>query len=185
MVNSSLLKLGTAILLAASQATGTVVPLQTQDCFATETPAQFCYTAKNGATPQDVDLADISFVASYLRSYGRQTRLGRLFTMNSVDTQNCAEWTLYTHGSVMATAKHIDPSLNSSVLFEDIANTIDGGEKATDAQKAKALLGCGTDGGAVGVIVNSTAAAYHTTAYTTGNFSTSGLIVKIVWSGAS
>lgn len=116
-----------------------------------ESPAKLCYNGP-GNTPQDVIVDDIQFVASYLRSYGAQTRAGRQFAMTAATAPNCAEWSLYTHGTVLATARHINSTANSSVLFADIANTIDGGVGATDAQKAASLLGCGTDGGSVGVV---------------------------------
>ncbi|KAK3393925.1 hypothetical protein B0H63DRAFT_459524 [Podospora didyma] len=39
------------------------------------------------------------------------------------------QWSLYKQGSAqaMAMAKHLGSKADSSVLFEDIANTIDGG----------------------------------------------------------
>ncbi|PVH68153.1 hypothetical protein DL98DRAFT_441869, partial [Cadophora sp. DSE1049] len=123
------------------------------------------------------------FVASYLRAYGAQTRAGRQFTITAATAPDCAEWSLYSHGTVLATARHINSTANSSVLFADIANTINGGVGATDAQKAASLLGCGTDGGSLGVVYNASNAQYNTAAYLTNSYTPTGLIVKIVWSG--
>ncbi|KAH6711709.1 hypothetical protein BKA61DRAFT_634129 [Leptodontidium sp. MPI-SDFR-AT-0119] len=153
-----------------------------------ESPTKLCYNAP-GSTPQDVDIEDIQFVASYLRSYGAQTRAGRQFVMTAATAPDCAEycaeWSLYSHGTVLATARHINSTANSSVLFADIANTIDGGVGATDAQKADALIGCGTDGGSLGVVYNASNAQYNTAAYLANGYTPSGLIVKIVWSGVA
>ncbi|KIH93808.1 hypothetical protein SPBR_06299 [Sporothrix brasiliensis 5110] len=76
--------------------------------------------------------------------------------MNVADTPACGEWGLYTHNTVQITAKHIDMTHNSTVLYEDIDNTLDGGVDATADQAAAALFGCGTDGGSRGVVVNTT-----------------------------
>lgn len=43
----------------------------------------------------------------------------------------------------------------ASVTFDDIANTIDGGANSTLEQKAAALHSCDTNGGQVGVEVNT------------------------------
>ncbi|KAK1833689.1 hypothetical protein QBC39DRAFT_380545 [Podospora conica] len=79
---------------------------------------------------------------------------------------------LYIFSKECATATH-----------EDIATTIDGGEKATDEQKAKAIISCGIDGGTLAVQVNATHPVYKSAAYIEGGYSTKGLLVKItkVW----
>ena len=90
-----------------------------------ETSALRCCTTPNN-THQDLDVADITFSAAYLRAYGRQTRAGRLFTMRTDTGFNCEEWVLYAHNSVSTNAKHLITNTNSSVLFENIASTING-----------------------------------------------------------
>jgi hypothetical protein len=53
---------------------------------------------------------------------------------------------LNTTGTVMILGKHIDPKLDSTILVEDIENTIDGGDLATNRSAAKiklSLTGCG------------------------------------------
>ena len=99
--------------------------------------------------------------------------------------QSSQEWSLYNHGTVLATARHIDRTANSSALFADIANTIDGGVNATDAQKAAALIGCGTAGGSLGVLYNASNPQYNTAAYIANSYTPSGLLIKIVWSAPS
>lgn len=184
MFHTALVTLSAAVFAAASiSAASLPVPRNANICYSGETAALTCYEDPNG-TPQNVAVADVTFVAGYLRSYGRQTKAGRLFTMTAADAADCAEWTLYSHGSAMATAKHIDSSLNSSVLFEDIATTIDGGVGANATQKAGAIIGCLASGGTLGVQVNATNAAYTASAYTGAGYVTGGIMIKIVSSGA-
>lgn len=151
-------------------------------CYATETPSQLCYTAPDNI-PQDVLVEDVQFIASYLRSYGAQIRTGRLFNMAAADAPDCGEWLVYAHGTAQAFAKHINNTVNSSVLFADIATTIDGGVGASEAQIAASLLGCGTDGGSLGVLVNTANPTYSGSTYPAG-YVTDGIIIKIVASGA-
>jgi hypothetical protein len=114
-------------------------------------------------------------VASYLRSYGLQTRAGRLLTMGPAKVGTCDEWTLYQRGTVLATAKHLDNTANSAVLLEDIATTIDGGDYGTDEGKAKAIVGCFADGGSLGVLVNSTHPAYKSATYVSNGYTPKGI----------
>ena len=58
--------------------------------------------------------------------------------MNVADTPDCGEWSVYARGSVLITAKHLSQTINSSVLFEDIATTIDGGVNASAEMQATA-----------------------------------------------
>lgn len=148
-------------------------------CEDNEAPELFCYT-DGDSVPQDVDVADVKYVAAYLRSYGQQTRAGRQFVMKGADTPNCEEWGLYTRGSVLALAKHIVPGVDSSVLFTDIANTIDGGP-----DKIKALVDCAEAGGSFGVAFNASNPQYNTATYRANKYTPNGILVKIVSSGAS
>lgn len=148
-------------------------------CYDNETPALHCYNG-DGDIPQDVTVDDVIYIGKYLRAYGRQTRQGRLFTMTAQDAPDCAEWTLYARNTSLALAKHIDSSKNSSVLFEDIATTIDGGATATAADKQKAIIGCLSSGGSLGVLVNSANPAYSSATYTAAGYTPDGILVKIV-----
>jgi hypothetical protein len=101
--------------------------------------------------------------------------------MPSIGDFDCEEWSLLDEGTVLMLAKHNEPRVDSKVLWEDIANAIDGGEGATDAQKQKSLLGgCGTYGGQLGVKVNTTNPAYATDDFKSGNVTNKGILIKIV-----
>jgi hypothetical protein len=175
--------LGSAVAAPAGGAAPGSSDLQSaRTCYATETSAKLCYTAPDNI-PQDVDVADVKFIADYLRAYGAQIRTGRLFNMAAADTPDCGEWLLYAYGTAQAFAKHINSTVNTSVLFADIATTIDGGAGADETQVAGSLLGCGTDGGSLGVQVNTANPTYTGSTYPKG-YVTNGILVKIVASGA-
>lgn len=176
-----LVLLGSSVLAAPGVALVQHEALAPRACFATETPARLCYTAPKN-DPQDVLLDDVKFIASYLRSYGAQTRAGRLFNMAAADAPDCGEWVVYSHGTAQAFAKHINNTANSSVMFADIATTIDGGPNATPAQLATSLIGCGTDGGSLGVLVNATHPTYKGSTFPAG-YTTGGIVIKIVSTG--
>ncbi|OJD19063.1 hypothetical protein AJ78_00935 [Emergomyces pasteurianus Ep9510] len=141
-----------------------------------ETQKLHCYSGGSDI-PQDVKVEDVQFIANYLRAYGRETRIGRLFTMKASDAPDCGEWSLYVRGTAAAYAKKIDLTYDSSILFSDIANTIDGNKNAT----ADSLLKCKTDGGSFGAQIADVAApAYKTKEYIDGGFKPSGILIKIV-----
>ncbi|KAL2872836.1 uncharacterized protein BJX67DRAFT_376620 [Aspergillus lucknowensis] len=155
--------------------------LAPRTCYETETPDLLCYTAPDNI-PQDVLVEDVQFIAAYLRSYGAQIRTGRLLNMAAADAPDCGEWLLYGHGTAQAFAKHLNNTIDSSVLFADIATTIDGGADADESQQAAALVGCGTDGGSLGVLVNAANPTYSGETYPAG-YTTEGILIKIVASG--
>lgn len=99
--------------------------------------------------------------------------------MAAADEPDCGEWTIYARNSAVAIAKHIDNSVNSSVLFAGIATTIDGSAKATPERQAAALIGCGTNCGSLGALVNASNLAYTASTYPAG-YKPSGVMVKIV-----
>ncbi|RCI07761.1 hypothetical protein L249_5748 [Ophiocordyceps polyrhachis-furcata BCC 54312] len=78
--------------------------------------------------------------------------------------------------SVLVLTKQINPRIVSSVLYEDIANTIDGGDGAS----ADSLLACGSNGGQLGVKVNKKNSAYKTADFREKRLRNSGIIVKLV-----
>lgn len=85
-----------------------------------------------------------------------------VFNMKAAAAPDCGEWPLYTRGTVAAYAKHIDNTVDLSVLFEDIASTIDGG---TGTVKSAAIIDCLTQGGSLAVQYNLTHPAYSTATY--------------------
>ena len=177
---SLLVKLGPLALLlgGALAAPNSIMP---RVCYETETPDKLCYEEPDGI-PQDVLVEDVQFIADYLRAYGGQIRTGRLFSMAAEDAPDCGEWQLYSHGTAQAIAKHLDNTVNSTVLFADIATTIDGGPNADEAQQAASLIGCGTNGGSLGVLVDADNPAYSGSTYPEGDV-TSGILIKIVATG--
>lgn len=175
MFSSRLITLIAATLLAGRVAA---------QCDSTEGPNLLCYTAPLNV-PQNVSVADVQYVAEYLRDYGAETLAGRQFTMTAADAPDCAEWTLFSYGTVLATAKHLNTSLNSSVLYSDIANTIDGGADATLIEEVNSIIGCDTTGGSSGVVYNATNPQYLTAAYLADDYTPAGILIKIVSSGVT
>lgn len=95
----------------------------------------------------------------------------------------CAEWTLYEAGTVLVLAKHIDPKIKTAVLFEHIANTIDGGESGPPASSTDYVLSCETNGGSLGVKVDTTRPKYSTAKYLASGAKISSISIKIVRAG--
>ncbi|KAI0509521.1 hypothetical protein F5B22DRAFT_648947 [Xylaria bambusicola] len=149
-----------------------------------ETADLVCY-GKNGGTPQNINPDDIAWAAQYLRNIAQVNNgtAGAFWTMPP--SNDCEEWQLpLAFGeTVLSLAKHISPRINSSVLFEDMANTIDGGANPTPTSFANSLLGaCGGDGGMVGVYVNASNPAYLTPQYISSGAMPGGIVIKIVHS---
>ncbi|KAG5913499.1 hypothetical protein E4U42_001114 [Claviceps africana] len=146
-----------------------------------ETTDRICYGVDGGES-QRLLADDVRYVADYLRHVGRSNEgAAQFWTMPS--GPDCAEWTLPIPGagSVLALAKHIDPKVNSSVLYEDLARAVDGGEDASPAEAAEALLGsCGTHGGQKGVEANLLDPLYHTKEYVKSGAVPRGVLVKLV-----
>lgn len=184
MLSQTLFRLVSLALLgpSAQAAPSSPAPRAAQICYDNENTDLLCYNPPDGE-PQNVAAADVAYIASYLRAYGAQTKAGRLYNMAAADAPDCGEWSVYAHGTALATAKHINNAVNTSVLFADIANTIDGGAGATDAAKAAAIIGCGTSGGSKGVVYNASNPAYHAATYPAGA-TPDGILIKIVASGA-
>jgi hypothetical protein len=147
-------------------------------CFAPEPVKRICYN-EAGATPQNISLKEIAYVAGYLRFYGSQAGNPQFYTMPLPEADNCAEWQVTTKGSTWVMAKLVGDDA-ASVTFDDIANTIDGGAKATTAQKAAALYGCDINGGQVGVKVNTTDPRYQQEQFKNGTYTNQGIIIKLV-----
>jgi hypothetical protein len=99
----------------------------------------------------------------------------------------CEEWSLCViaasttaTANVLVLAKHIDPKVNITVHYEDLANAIDGGANANATQIANSLLGCGNHGGPVAVTADLTRPEYNGTTFASLDSSTKGIIVKLV-----
>jgi len=139
-----------------------------------------CYGSPDGQN-QHVDPEDVAYLAALVRRDARKDPNNPPFyIMPANNNFACEEWGLGSEGTVLAVVKHNSARRNSSVLLEDIANTIDGGERATKEQINKSLLGCGDHDGQLAVIVNTSHPAYNTDAYKASKAAPSDLIVKIV-----
>ncbi|KAK0763341.1 hypothetical protein N5P37_004328 [Trichoderma harzianum] len=112
------------------------------------------YYNETRATPQNILLKEIAYVAGYMRFYGSQPGNPQFYTMPWPDADNCVKWQVTTKGSTWVMAILVGND-TASVTFDDIANTVDGGAKSTLEQKAAALHSCDTNGGQVGVKVNT------------------------------
>lgn len=149
-----------------------------------EGPQRVCYGVAGG-TSQNLDPEDVEYAASYLR-YLADNNNNPVWHMPS--EFDCSEWTIpvVAAGTVLALAKHINPRTDSGITYYDLARTIDGGEDATAEQRAASLLGgCGANGGQLGVIVDSTNAAYKTPDYISSGMKPADIIVKLVRDPAS
>ncbi|KAK0624160.1 hypothetical protein B0T14DRAFT_536748 [Immersiella caudata] len=137
-----------------------------------------CYGKPNGES-QKIDPEDLAYVASVVRRHVRRNPTDPpYYHMPPNPNFECEEWSLGAEGTVSVAVKHTSPRLDTAVLLEDVANTIDGGENATPEQISKSLLGCGENGGQVGVLVNTSNPLYSSEAYKAKKTTTSGLIVK-------
>jgi hypothetical protein len=150
-----------------------------------EGPQRVCF-GRDGGVSQNILEDDVKYVANYLRLIARQNEgdgLAAMWTMESVSPGvDCQEWTLPISGSgtVLALAKHINPRINSSVLYEDLANTIDGGVNASEKDKASSMLGCGTSGGMIGVKADPKNPEYATADYKARKYKPEGILIKLV-----
>lgn len=141
---------------------------------------KICYGV-SGGQPQQLDPEDIQYVADYLRYIG-QNNNGAAKFWNMPKAIDCAEWSLPVPdaGTVLALAKHINARVSSSILYEDLAAAIDGGEGASNEQKKAALAGCGANGGQLGVKANVTNKLYQTDEYKKSGAKPEGIVIKLV-----
>lgn len=107
-----------------------------------------CYGKPSGQS-QNINLEDLEYAAWEFR---RLSEDGPAFwTMPAnITKRGCDEWMMFEVGTALALAKHTNNRITSSVSFDDIADTIDGGPEATPEQREKAIMGCGEMGSAFG-----------------------------------
>lgn len=138
-----------------------------------------CFGSPNGG-PENLKVEDIAAAAAYIRSYGRSTTPARFLTMNPLGNNNCMQDTLYKIGTVRVVAKHTSSTNTTSVLFEDFANAIDGGESPTTESLAKSVISCDWKGGQISVSASATRPEYHTQEFLASGASTEGMVVMII-----
>jgi hypothetical protein len=126
-----------------------------------------------------VTVDDVVIAAIVLRGTARSAPE----TMWTMPAENdCGEWSisLPSGGTVLLLAKHINPRINSSVLFSDMANTLYGGEDANEDTQKKSPLGCGEHGGQMGAIIDTKSPYYSAEDYGKNKNKPEGIILKIV-----
>ncbi|RKU47839.1 hypothetical protein DL546_008112 [Coniochaeta pulveracea] len=160
---SPLIHLTYALLVAGMASASPSPTLSQQSCF--EGTSLVCYGVSGGQS-QNVDVEDVQYAADLLRYEGQSADPPGFWTFPAKPRSvGCDEWTVLTTGTVMVLAKHTDNAINSSVLLEDIATTIDGGATATAQDQQKAIIGCAAHGGQLVVKVDTKNPAYGSDAY--------------------
>lgn len=148
-------------------------------CYGGDRISKTCYGSPNGG-PQSLAIEDIVNAGAYLRSYGRSTTPPKFLSIPAIGQDNCTFATLYTHGTVAVKLKHFNFTYTTSVLFEDIADAIDGGETPTASSLDRSVLSCGWKGGSIGVTANATRSEYHTPGYVASGAITEGFVVGLI-----
>ena len=163
------------VLLAAAGLASTAAA---QSCF--EGTNLVCYGLPGG-TSQNISLDDLQFAADTIRYNGQSSDPPGFYTMPAnPKLLGCDEWTVLDSGTVRVLAKHTSNAVNSSVLLEDMASTIDGGPDATDAAKQKAVIHCAEHGGQLLITANTSNPAYSSDAYKSSGNKPTDILVKIV-----
>ncbi|EJT80332.1 hypothetical protein GGTG_00333 [Gaeumannomyces tritici R3-111a-1] len=143
-----------------------------------------CYGIDGGQS-QNLDVEMVQYAALYLRYLGQTSgKKPARYTMPALGAGEggCQEWAiaLPKGTGILLLAKHTNPSFASSVTYEDMADSIDGSEGATDAERKAALLGCGTNGGQRGVVAKSSNPAYQTQEYKSTGAKPEGIVIKLI-----
>ncbi|KXJ87459.1 hypothetical protein Micbo1qcDRAFT_178956 [Microdochium bolleyi] len=177
-----MLSLVTLLLAAASAIDASAAApalLQSRQC-SVEGKTKICYGV-NGGTSQVLDVDKLQYLASYLRFVGqRNSGINAFFQMPTITT--CQEWAipLPERTTTLVLAKHVSPFVKFPVLYEDIANTIDGGEEVTDAQHAATLLNCAANGGPMSIAVNSQKYAHASADLKNSKSKVDGIVIELV-----
>ena len=154
-----------------------------RDSSCDEPTSLLCFGIGNLGAPQHINKSDIEYAASALRHIASSDN-NPLWTMPPEDPSTCSEWTIpvtNSKGTLLLLAKHISPGTYSSVTYNDLARTIDGGKDATDEEKKDSILGaCGENGGMKGVVVDSGDEVYHSEEYVNSGAKPEGIVVKLV-----
>jgi hypothetical protein len=150
-----------------------------QSCF--EGTSLVCYGVA-GSQSQGIDVTDLQYAAHAIRFKGQSADPGTGFWTMPASPRNpgCDEWMLLTTGTVTVLAKHTSNAVNSSVLLEDIATTIDGGPDLQTAQVQKSIMSCAEHGGQLIVQVNTTNAEYSADSYESSGNRPSDNLIKVV-----
>lgn len=178
-----------ASLLVGHVVSNTVLPRSGQ-CISDDGLDRTCY----GDTFYDdqgnllhIDKTDLANVAIWARKYGstyyKNTPKTPYWSIAAGD--GCIDDTVYTCGSLKLLVVHHDDSQNSAVLYEDIGNTIDGGNRTTRTNEtiAASISSCGINGGSRGAVVDLTNPRYSVTNPQFGpptNYTRNNIVVKVI-----
>ncbi|KAL1895889.1 hypothetical protein Sste5346_004986 [Sporothrix stenoceras] len=154
-------------------------PFSTAVC--SDTDRRICYGDPDGDS-QDIAVADLLNAANALR---QRFKSGDQLLYRTAGLSACDDWTTLQTGTVLVLTKHLNPRVNSTVAYDDIAYTIDGGANGdaaavSDSVKKQTLLGCGTNGGQMAVVVNPANPLYTTDAFKASGNTTKWVIIKVV-----
>jgi hypothetical protein len=86
------------------------------------------------------------------------------------------DWLVFSASTALATTKHLKYDLDSSVLFEDIATTIDGGPG--NSTGITIIINCISSGRSMGVITSSTNDNYESLDYLKPGAETDGILIQ-------
>ncbi|KAK4221943.1 hypothetical protein QBC38DRAFT_376165 [Podospora fimiseda] len=137
---------------------------------------KICYGQPTG-TPQNIEPSDLEYLAAVIRYDARKNgpQNPGWFNMPPNPNFQCEEWTIASEGTVMILVKHTSARLNTTVLAEDIAKTLDDAEGG--------ILGCGENGGQRGVIYDKGDQRYNDERYKSWKSTPEGLVIKVVRAG--
>ncbi|OAA78456.1 hypothetical protein LEL_05279 [Akanthomyces lecanii RCEF 1005] len=95
--------------------------------------------------------------------------------------QKMSKWSLPmpNAGTVLTLTKHINNREFSSILYKDLAAAIIGGKDTSNKGKNE-LLGCGKNGGQIGVTANTSNPLYNTANYKNSGAKPNSIIIKLV-----
>ncbi|KAL8419453.1 hypothetical protein RB594_002608 [Gaeumannomyces avenae] len=130
-----------------------------------------------------LDAEELEYIGAYLRFVGQSNKgMNAFFTMPASADGGCQEWSLSLPKGLTALVlvKHVSPFVKSSVLYEDIASTIDGGREATEKQRSAALIDCAANGGQTGVAINNANRAYSSQEFKDSKARADGIVIKLV-----
>lgn len=174
-----------------------MAPSQLRAASLFQTPDDICATGFNricygidGGTAQNISMRDLEFQNGYLRwwvdtvenvwqdgpaymwSRWRDPLIypGATCVVNDMDNDGMPPT------AVVIDTKSHDGEMK--ILYRDLAHAMDGGEHATEEERAASLWGCGTNGGQIGVKVDLTRPEYNTEDYKKWKYHPDGVIIQ-------
>lgn len=159
----------------------TLANLASALCRSPEPSTRICYN-ETGHVPQDIDMAEVKWITSFLRDYQEQAireRRQPFWKMSEAASRECTQLPITKRKGVQVVGKHIGDG-KLAVLYSDIANTIEAAATASASHEDESLAKCGPAGGQMHVLINTTDPFYQAESYRTEGYSYRGLIVKLL-----